>query len=137
MSISLCMIVKNEEKFLEKCINSVKNIVDEIIENGTYERGYLGINIAELTEEDIRELQLNITQGVLVDNVVDRGAAQFAGILPNDVIVEANQKKIRSTPDLLEILGSAKVGETVELTINRDGEILNIPVRLKAAEPRY
>ncbi len=118
-------------------VNIVVNIVDEIIENGTYERGFLGINIAELTNEDIEELKLNITQGVLVDNVVDRGAAQFAGILPNDVIVEANQKKIRSTPDLLEILGSAKVGDTVELTINRDGETLEIPVRLKAAEPRY
>jgi Do/DeqQ family serine protease len=118
-------------------VNIVTNIVDDIIENGTYERGFLGINIAELTKEDIDELNLDISQGVLVDNVVDRGAAQYAGVLPNDIIVEANSKKIRSTPDLLEILGSAKVGETVSLKINRAGQEIEIPVRLKAAEPRY
>ncbi|MCR9287459.1 trypsin-like peptidase domain-containing protein [Saprospiraceae bacterium] len=118
-------------------VNIVTNIVDDIIENGSYERGFLGINIAELTKEDISELNLSISQGVLVDNVVDRGAAQYAGVLPNDVIVEANAKKIRSTPDLLEILGSAKVGETVNLKINRSGKILDVPVRLKASEPRY
>jgi len=113
-------------------VNIVKNIVDEIIATGGYERGFLGINIADLTSDDIKELGIDITQGVIVDNVVDGGAAQFAGVLPKDVIVEANGKKIKSSPELLEILGSERVGDTVTLTINRYGEIKTIPVRLKA-----
>jgi len=113
-------------------VNIVKNIVDEIIATGGYERGFLGINIADLNSDDIKELGIDITQGVIVDNVVDGGAAQFAGVLPNDVIVEANGKKIKSSPELLEILGSARVGDTVTLTINRYGEMKTIPVRLKA-----
>ena len=44
-------------------VNIVTNIVDDIIENGTYERGFLGINIAEeLTDEDIKTLNLDISQ---------------------------------------------------------------------------
>ncbi|RMG81262.1 MAG: PDZ domain-containing protein [Bacteroidetes bacterium] len=118
-------------------INIVTNIADEIIENGRFERGVLGINIAELTKEDIDELGLDVTQGVLVDSVVDGGAAQFAGVLPNDVIIEANHKKIRSTPDLLEVLGSARVGDVVHLKVDRFGKILDISATLKAAKPRY
>ena len=85
-----------------------------------------------MTNEDVNELGLNISQGVLVDNVVDGGAAQYAGVLPNDVIIGANGRKVTSTPELLEVTGSAKVGETVDLEINRYGEIIKLPVRLKA-----
>ena len=112
-------------------VNVVTNIVDDIIKNGSYERGFLGINIAEMTSEDATELGINITQGVLVDNVVNGGAAQYAGVLPNDVIVGANRQKVRSTPELLEIVGSAKVGDVVDLEINRYGKIIELPVRLK------
>lgn len=114
-------------------VNLVTKIVDDIITNGAYERGFLGINIADLDNETAKELNLDITQGVLVESLVDGGAAQFAGVLPNDVIVEVNNKAVKSTPDLLEIIGGAKVGETVNLTVNRKGRLEKIPVRLKAA----
>jgi S1-C subfamily serine protease len=114
-------------------VNVVTNIVDDIIENGSYERGFLGINIAEMTSEDAIELGLDISQGVLVDNVTNGGAAQYAGVLPNDVIVGANQQRVRSMPELLEIVGSAKVGDVVDLEINRYGKMIDLPVRLKAA----
>lgn len=113
-------------------INLAKKIIDDIIVNGSYERGFLGINIADLDNETAKELHLNINQGVLVDSVVDGGAAQYAGILPNDVIVAANGKPIRATPDLLEVVGGMKAGDTVTLTINRAGELKAILVRLKA-----
>jgi S1-C subfamily serine protease len=114
-------------------INVASKIVDDIIKNGSYKRGYLGINIADLDNETAQELGLDITQGVLVESVVDGGAAQYAGILPNDVIVEANQKQIKASPDLFEIVGGAKEGETVTLTVNRSGVLQTIPVRLKAS----
>lgn len=114
-------------------VNLVTKIVDDIITNGAYERGFLGINIADLDNETAKELNLDITQGVLVESLVDGGAAQFAGVLPNDVIVEVNNKAVKSTPDLLEIIGGAKVGETVNLTVNRKGRLEKIPVRLKSA----
>lgn len=113
-------------------INLAVKIVDDIISNGAYERGFLGINIADLDNELSKELNLDITQGVLVASVIDGGAAQFAGIIPNDVIVEVNNKTVKSTSDLLEIVGGAKVGETVNLAINRNGKLQKVPVRLKA-----
>ena len=114
-------------------VNLAVKIVDDIIKNGSYERGYLGINIADLDDDVARELNLDISQGVLVESLVDGGAAQFAGVLPNDVIVEVNEKEVKSTPDLLEVVGGSKAGDTIDLTISRNGKMEKIPVRLKAS----
>jgi serine protease Do len=106
--------------------------VDDIIENGTYQRGFLGINIMDLDNQTMNKLGLNISQGVLVESLVDGGAAQYAGILPNDVIVQANGKNVKSSADLLEAVGGSKAGETVSLVLNRGGKQENVSVRLKA-----
>ncbi len=113
-------------------INLVVGIVNDIIENGTYQRGFLGINIADLDNDTANELGLNISQGVLVESLIDGGAAQYAGVLPNDVIVQANGKKVKSTADLLEVVGGVRAGETVSLVVNRTGKQEDISVRLKA-----
>ncbi|MBK9014299.1 MAG: trypsin-like peptidase domain-containing protein [Saprospiraceae bacterium] len=113
-------------------INLVVGIVNDIIENGSYQRGFLGINIEDLDNEAANELGLNISQGVLVQSLVDGGAAQYAGVLPNDVIVQANGKNVKSSADLLEIVGGSKAGETVSLVVNRSGKQENLSVRLKS-----
>ncbi len=115
-------------------INLAIKIVNDIIKNGNYDRGFLGINIADLDNETAVELGIDISQGVLVASLVDGGAAQYAGVLPNDVIIEANSKPVRTSPDLLEIVGGAKAGETVTLTINRYGKVVTLPVKLKSSE---
>ncbi len=113
-------------------INLVTGIVDDIIKNGSYERGFLGINIADLDNETATELGLDISQGVLVESLVDGGAAQYAGILPNDIIVQANGKKVKTSADLLEAVGGSKAGQTVALVLNRSGKQETISVRLKS-----
>ena len=114
-------------------VNLAIKIVDDIIENGNYKRGFLGINIADLNDEDVATLGLENAQGVLIAGVVDGSAAQFAGLLPDDVIIEVDNKKVKASPELLEAVGGLKAGDQVSLTVNRSGEILKIPVRLKAA----
>ncbi|MCC6727151.1 MAG: trypsin-like peptidase domain-containing protein [Saprospiraceae bacterium] len=115
-------------------INLAVGIVDDIIENGSYQRGFLGINIADLDNAAADELGLYISQCVLVESVVDGGAAQYAGVLPNDVIVQANGKNVKSSADLLEVVGGSKAGQTVALVVNRSGKEENISVRLKGQD---
>ncbi len=114
-------------------INLALKIVDDIIENGSYERGFLGINIADLEEGDVEILGLENAQGVLVANVVDGGAAQYAGVIPNDVIIEVDNKKVKASPELLEAIGGLKAGDQVVLTVRRKAKVITIPVKLKAA----
>lgn len=113
-------------------VNIVSKIVDDIIEYGSYQRGYIGVEIADLDNELAEELGLNITQGVLVAGVEDGSPAQYAGLLPNDVIVGVDGKPIKSYPELQELVGRAKVGEKIKVAVNRYGDIKDFNVKLKA-----
>lgn len=113
-------------------VNMMRKIVSDIIEYGSYQRAYLGISINEMDDELATELGVNITQGVFVAELLDGGAASYAGVLPRDIIVAVDNRPIRTVPELQEAVGTAKVGETINLTINRKGNIKEIPVRLKA-----
>ncbi len=115
-------------------VNMVTRIANDIIEFGSYQRGYLGINISDLDNDRANELGLDITQGVIVERTIEGSAAEYAGILPNDVIVGVAGRPIKTVPELQELVGRAKVDDVVELTVNREGQTQQIPVKLRAPD---
>lgn len=112
-------------------INLVKRIADDIIKYGSYQRAFLGVNIFPLDNEVADEMGLEITQGVVINSLVDGGAAQYAGLLPKDVIVKVNDKTILSVPDLSETVGRTKVGDIIDIKINRFGKEMTVPVKMR------
>ncbi len=112
-------------------VNFMEKIAQDIIEFGSYQRGLLGVYIQSLNNDLADELGLNITQGVVVTNTVESGAAEYAGILKNDVIIKVNGITVNSSPKLQELVGTKRQGEKVNITINRGGKIKEIPVTLK------
>ena len=112
-------------------INIVTKIADDIIEYGSFQRAYLGVGISELDAEYASELGISFSQGVVVETIEDGGSAQYAGILPKDIIVAANGKPIRSVPELQETVSRTKAGERLDLTVYRDGKNVDVPVVLR------
>lgn len=112
-------------------INLVKRIADDIIEYGSYKRAFLGVNIYPLDSETAQSLGIKISQGVVIDRIEDNGSAQYAGLYPKDVIVKVDDKEIRGVPDLAEAIGLSKVGDVIDVTINRKGQTLTIPVKMR------
>jgi len=115
-------------------VNMMRKIVDDIIQFGSYQRAYLGISINEMDADLSTELGVDISQGVFVDKLVNGGAASYAGILPRDIITAVDNRPIRTVPELQEIVGTAKVGDILNITVNRKGKIKDIPVKLKAEQ---
>ena len=113
-------------------VNMVRKITEDIIEYGSFQRAFLGINITELDSDRAEEFGLNFTQGVVVEELVDGGAAQYAGILPRDVITAVGGKSVKSVPELQELIGRAKVGDTITVSVMRKGKRKEIPIELKA-----
>lgn len=113
-------------------INLAKRIVDDMIKFGSYQRAFLGVNISELNNNEARELGLSVSQGVVIETLVDGGSAQYAGLQPKDVIVKVDGRSVKNVPELTEIVGRAKVGDVLNLTINRRGEEMDVAVRMKA-----
>ena len=86
----------------------------------------------EVNEEIAQELSLGVKSGLLVEQVEDRSSAQYAGILPNDVIVEVEGQKMKSFDDLKGFLDKAKSGDVINVKVWREGEVKSLDVRLKA-----
>ena len=113
-------------------VSLVTRIANDIMEYGSFKRAFLGVNIYELDSEAAEELGVSISQGVVIEQLVAGGSAQYAGLQEKDIIVQVDGREIKSVPELQEIVGRAQVGDTLNITVNRRGELKEIPVRLKA-----
>ena len=85
--------------------NIVRKVVDDLLLYGTAQRGYLGVQIAELTQELADKEGLEDIDGVYVGEVTEGGAAKLAGMKAGDVITAINGKKVNSTTQLKESIG--------------------------------
>lgn len=112
-------------------VNLVTRIVDDIINFGSYQRAFLGVNIYKLDSRAVEELNANINQGVVISELVDGGSAQYAGLQPQDIIVKVGDRDIRDVPELTEVVGRAKVGDTLNVVVNRKGKTEEIPVKMR------
>ena len=111
--------------------NLVQRIADDIIAYGSYRRAFLGVEISTFTNSDQQRLGLNDrTEGVVIDAVFEDGSAAAAGLEVDDLIVRVGKRAIRDLPELTELIGRARVGETLKLTVVRNGTELEVVVRL-------
>lgn len=115
-------------------INLVQRIADDIIEFGSYRRAFLGVEIYTLNAESAERLGLSISQGVVIETLSEGGSAQVAGLKPNDVVVQVDDRIVRELPDLTEIIGRTKVGEKVQLKVYRKDKVKEITVTMLAQE---
>jgi S1-C subfamily serine protease len=120
-------------------IDTVRWIVPQIIRHGKVERIGIGVRLFD----DQVTARLGV-RGVLVHEVVENGPAAQAGIqpsrrkkdgtVPGDLIVAVNGKPVNHSIDLYRILDQFKAGDTVTITINRNGVEKQVPVTLKVLD---
>jgi serine protease Do len=116
--------------------NLVKKVVEDIVEYGAPQRGFLGVNIQDMDADLSKEKSINLTSGVYVDRVVEGGSAEKAGIKSGDVIVGVNSKAIESSAELQEMVGRGRPGDSFSITVNRKGKNQNIDVKLTRGATR-
>ena len=128
--------------------NMIKKVVTSLIATGSYTHPYIGITGLDITPEIAEAIGLQEARGFLVTDVIKGGPSDKAGIrggyiitningteieLGGDVILEIDNKTVRTINDILTYLNTQKkVGDTVQLTVLRDGQIQQIPVTLAA-----
>jgi Do/DeqQ family serine protease len=111
--------------------NMARPIMEELVKNGKISRGYLGVNIATVTQDILKEHKLGAQQGVLVASVDPRGPAANTGLAEGDVIVGMAGKQMKSDSELRSAIAAAKPGTTVELdVVHQDGRRATIKARL-------
>ncbi|WP_299976781.1 Do family serine endopeptidase [Desulfobacula sp.] len=105
-------------------------IIDQLTEQKTVSRGWLGVAIQNVTEQLAKYYGIKETKGVYVAKVYEGDPADKAGIKVGDVIFLINDKTIDSSRDLTLTIGSSSVGETVTVKLIRDGKEKIVKVKL-------
>lgn len=117
-----------------------KSVMHNIIENGSVERGYVGITPAPLQEmETFFDIDANC--GVLIQNVDALSPAAVAEILAGDILLKINDKNVdgrfpEQLPSIMNIIASSKIGEDIELEILRDGKTFKKKIKTEKLESR-
>jgi S1-C subfamily serine protease len=115
-------------------VNLVKKVTVDLMQYGTVQRAFLGVNIREMDQALANELNIDQTNGVYVAGVVEDGAADEADIKTGDIIVGIEGIDINTSPELLENIGQYRPGEKVNIRLIREGSEILIPVELKNSE---
>ena len=128
-------------------VNTVKDVVEQLKADGSVEHAYLGISAATLSPEVSDALNLPVDSGVLVQEVTQDGPSGQAGLkggdeevtvgavqvkAGGDIITAINGEDISSMDDLISKVNESKVGDTLTLTVLRDGDSQDIDVTLGA-----
>lgn len=111
-------------------VNLVKNIMGQLVENGSVQRGRIGINGQDLTPDLAKAFGLSDTRGAVVTRVLPGSPAAKAGVESEDVILEANGKAIEGFAQLRNTVGLLRVGDTVKLKVMREGKPRTLTVTI-------
>ena len=111
-------------------VNTVKNIMHQIIEFGSVKRGLLGVIISDINKDIAEQLGLEVEKGALIQEVSPNSAAEEAGLLVGDVITKINGEKTETSNDLRNAIGLKRSGESVELIILRDNKEMTVSATL-------
>jgi S1-C subfamily serine protease len=120
-------------------INTAQRFLPDMIQGRRIEHPRLGIGLQNLTPAVAETLGISVDQGVLITQVEPSSASSRAGLrggstagAVGDVIVQIDDKQIRTFDDLANYLDSKKVGDTVKVKIVRDGKEATVDVTLEA-----
>ena len=116
--------------------NEVVTITNQLVKNGKITRPQLGVKVMAL--ENVPQayrsrlgIKSNLKEGIYVASVTKNGSAAKAGLKANDVITKVDGKKVTDVASLHSILYSHKVGDSVNVTVNRNGNTRDIKVTLQ------
>lgn len=105
-------------------------LAEDLKKGGT--RLQLGVNVDKPTATLTKQLKLPQGMGLVVANVVEKSAAEEAGLEVHDIVLKLNDQWLANEEQLRAVINMQKEGEPVNLTIVRDGDRIDVAVKLKA-----
>jgi serine protease Do len=114
--------------------NIVKNVTQQIIENGSVNRGWLGVGIEYLSEDVANKANIKRRDGVLVNSVFEKQPAYNAGIKVGDIILKIGGATVSSPNSMIRLIGNVSPGQFIKLDVLRKGEHKTFSVQLAKKE---
>jgi len=110
--------------------NTAKRVIDSILKTGSVKWPYLGVKVTTMTQELANAYNIKYTEGAFVADVVAGSPAYSAGIRKYDIITAVNDKTIKTSDDLISTIRNYSPNDKVNITVSRNGKIMNFEVVL-------
>jgi len=115
-------------------INLAKSVARDLIAFGSIKRGYIGVRIEAVNAATAKAIGLDKPKGVLIQDVMEDGAASQEDIQAGDVILKVDDVEVNQPNELQSYIAKQRAGESVTLTLFRDGKTISRSVTLKARD---
>ena len=115
-------------------VNMAREVVDDLIQYGKVNRGWLGVYIQPVSEEFAKAYNLESRDGVVVSDVVPGSPAELAGITRGDVLTHVDGEVIKEPRQFVSLVRQTMAGENITLTLIRQGNEKTLQVKLGEVE---
>lgn len=105
-----------------------KQVLDQIALTGNVTRGWIGIEVQDMTPELAESFHLTMGQGALIARVLDNGPAANAGLRAGDILMKIEGAPVTNSGSMLNSIAALKPEQTAEIVILRAGETLELPI---------
>lgn len=112
-------------------IDSVKNIISQIIEKGYVAKPYIGVTIESVSED---MTSFGIPKGVIIRSVTKDGPADKAGLKENDIVTEINGKAVETHTELKSVVSASSSGDVLKMKVYRQGKEMEIDITVGEQE---
>jgi serine protease DegQ len=117
-------------------ISTAKSVMEQIIQTGTVTRGWIGIEVQEITRELAESFNLSDTEGALVAGVLRGSPADTAGIKPGDILLAVNDKPVKDPQTMLDLIADQKPSEVVPFKLRRANALVDAQVKIGKRPPQ-
>lgn len=115
-------------------VSIVQKVTADLLEFGTVQRAYIGVNISNIDEKLLDADNLSTTSGAYVRGLLEGGAAEDAGIKTGDIITGVEDRDISNVTQLQEQIGKYRPGDRVQISLLRDNKTKELTVTLRDRE---
>jgi serine protease DegQ len=103
-------------------VSSAKIVLEQIVRSGSVTRGWIGVEVQEITPALAESFKLGAQRGALIAGVLRGGPADKAGVKPGDVLVEVQGKAVADPTAMLNLIAALPPGAPAKMKLKRQGQ---------------
>ena len=111
-------------------VSIARKVMEQIIKSGSVTRGWVGVEVQDLSPELAESFSLKSAEGALIAGVLKGGPADVGGIRPGDILLAVNGRVVADSASLLNLIAALKPGEDAQLTVARKQQTLNLKIQV-------
>jgi serine protease DegQ len=103
-------------------VSTAKMVLEQIVKNGSVTRGWIGVEVQEITPPIAESFKLGSTRGALIAGVLRGGPADKAGVKPGDILLEVQGKPVADPAGMLNLIAALAPGQSAKLRLKRQSQ---------------